>query len=232
MAMALAPAEPIGTSSAPSFCSNLERLRCRAGAGHNHPQLRGGWRDCTWLIGAQDKSTVQPRQSDRADRRHAIDREGDMDGPVSPRLTIFARAIDRIDDPDPALGQALLGVLGLFGQQGIVGPRLANGMAEELVCGLIARLAQRLGAEDARGADIQQQLARCLRQMGRQFGVGHDRPMLAAHGMSLATMASAASSAVMALVSMRISGPPVLIGAVDAGEVLKSYRCAPFCRGP
>jgi hypothetical protein len=47
-------------------------------------------------------------------------------------------------------------------------------MDEELVRHLITGLAQRLTFEDAARADLQQDAARDMGQMGGKFGVGHD----------------------------------------------------------
>jgi hypothetical protein len=44
-----------------------------------------------------------------------------MHRPVGTLFAIFARAIDRIDDPDAGLRQTLRRVLALFGEQAVVG---------------------------------------------------------------------------------------------------------------
>src|SRR3546814_18921294 len=46
-----------------------------------------------------------------------------MDGPIVPALAIFARAVERVDDPDAALTAAGRVVLFFFGQQRIGGAR-------------------------------------------------------------------------------------------------------------
>ena len=94
-------------------------------------------------------------------------------------------------------------VLHLLGQQAILGSRLAQGVHEKLVRRRIACLAERLRREHIRGAHLQQQLAGDFRQMRGQLGVVHAS---ARHGISIATMASAASSGVIFVVSMRSSG--------------------------
>src|SRR6185312_10005024 len=98
-------------------------------------------------IGAQDEAarrTVyrEPGQGDRADLGHAVDRQAHMNRPVGAFLAIFARTVDRVDDPTAGLAEALLGVLAFFGQQAVVRPRDAQGVDEELVGDLIASLAE------------------------------------------------------------------------------------------
>ena len=124
-----------------------------------------------------------------------------MHRPVGPRLAIFARAIDRIDDPDTRLGEPVVIVLFFLRQQPILAPHFAQRVAQKLVGGLVARLAQCLGTEHPGLADLDQDAPSHFCQMGGQRRVAHP-----GHGISRATMASAASSAVMVSVSIWISG--------------------------
>src|SRR3546814_12015256 len=69
-------------------------------------------------VGTKDE--IETRQRHRADGGLSIDRERDMDGPVGAGLAIFARAVERINDPPP-LGVKPRGiVLFLFGKHGDV----------------------------------------------------------------------------------------------------------------
>ena len=96
-----------------------------------------------------------------------------MHRPVGPRLAIFARAVDRVDDPDTFFRQALVGVLAFLAQQSVFWALLAQRMDEELVGGLVARFAQCLAAEHGAVADFDQNSARHVGEMGGKFGVGH-----------------------------------------------------------
>ena len=95
-----------------------------------------------------------------------------MDGPVATRLTIFAGAIDRIDDPHPLFGQAFGIVLLLFRQQSVFAALLAKCVTQELVGGLISRLAQCLALKHRRLAHRNQQAARHRCQMSGKLTVG------------------------------------------------------------
>jgi hypothetical protein len=184
-----------------------DRFGGRASAADHHAQLFGGRGHHYGLVGSQHRAAIQPRQCHRPQSGRAINGHADMHRPIRPRLAIFARAIDGIDNPDAALAQPCLIVLFLFGQQAVIGPGFTQGVTQELVGGLIARLAQRLGAEQTGRSNLDQYAPGHLRQMRGQIAVAH-RPGIGsrAHGISLATIASAASSAVMAVVSIRISG--------------------------
>ncbi len=160
-------------------------------------------------VGAQDDAILMARQRNRTDGRHAVDGKTDMDGPVGARLAIFAGAVDRIDDPHPAVGQPCAITGHLLGEQAILGPLLPQRMDEELVGGLVAGLAERLGAEQARGADLQQQAAGGFGEMGGQVRVCH-AALSHLSGMILRMICSAASCGVISTVLTRISG---LVGA-------------------
>ena len=177
------------------------RFGGRPRARHHHAQLFRRRRHGARFIRPQHDAALIPRQCHRTDHRRAVDRQPDMHRPVGPRLAIFARAIDRIDDPDTRLGEPVVIVLLFFGQQTILAPHFAQRVAQKLVGGLVARLAQRLCTEHPGFTHLDQYAPGHLRQMGGQCRVAHP-----AHGISRATMASAASSAVMVSVSIWISG--------------------------
>ena len=48
-----------------------------------------------------------------------------MHGPVGAFLAIFARAIDRVDDPDALFRQAFVGVLAFLAEQAVFRPLFA-----------------------------------------------------------------------------------------------------------
>src|SRR3546814_7994051 len=75
-------------------------------------------------------------QCDGPDRGVAVDAEGNMNRPVRAPFAIFARAIERVDDPDPLMGQALRGVDALFGQDAVVGTLGPEGV-ENIVIGYL-----------------------------------------------------------------------------------------------
>jgi hypothetical protein len=70
-----------------------------------------------------------------------------MDRPVAALFAVFAGPIDRVDDPDPRVGESFEVVLLLLGEQPIVRALFADRVDQELVGGLVAGLAQRLGRE-------------------------------------------------------------------------------------
>ncbi len=103
-----------------------------------------------------------------------------MDRPIAALLAIFARAIDRVDDPHPLLAEALLGIGRFFGQQSVIGPVLRNRVAQEAVGRLVTCLAQRLAFEQARGADGEQNPPGVMRQLCGEFGIVHRGPATSA----------------------------------------------------
>src|SRR3546814_3624354 len=122
-----------------------------------------------------------------ADRRHTIDRQADMHRPVAAPtvafgLGIFARAVDRIDDPHTRFAQPRRIVLFLCGEQAIVGAKLTQRIDQKAVGFLVAGLAQRLSFELAAGAHFEQDTPRLLRQMCRQSRVVHYRTSISAPG--------------------------------------------------
>ena len=179
-----------------------DRLGRRACPTDHHAQPRRCWRYRYRLVAAQHD--IEAGQGDRADLGPAIDRQRDMHRPVSAGLAIFAGAVDRIDDPHPALGQTLGIVLFLFGQEPVFRALFAQGVDQELVGRGVAGLAQRLEAEHPGFAHRQQETARHCGEMGGKFGVGHGRAHF--HGISWRMMCSAACSAVISAVLTRISG--------------------------
>ena len=96
-----------------------------------------------------------------------------MDRPVGPLLAVLTRAVDRVDDPHPALGEARGIVLLLFRKQAIVGPLLLQCRNDEVVGRGIAGIAERLAAQRAAGADVYEQAAGGLGEVGREVGIGH-----------------------------------------------------------
>ena len=201
----LGPGRPHGHQFSTQRFRDGDRFGRRAGAADHHAQPVGRGRNGPQTVGTQHRAAFQPRQGDRAQHRPPADGKAHMHGPVGPRFPIFAGAIHRIDDPDPVLGQAFRIVPFFLRQQSVVGSGFAQGMAQELIGGLIACLAQRLRAEHAGIADFDQYAPGGAGEVRGQVAVGqHLR--LCTHGISLATIASAASSGVMEVVSMRISG--------------------------
>src|SRR3546814_2772368 len=84
------------------------------------------------------------------------------------RISGWSPDVCSSDLPDRAFGQARLIVLLLLRQQAVFGPRFPQGAAEELVGGLVARLAQRGGAEQAAFPHIDQYASGHLGQMRGQ----------------------------------------------------------------
>src|SRR3569623_205308 len=124
-----------------------------------------------------------------------------MHRPVVAPLAIFARAVDRIDDPRPRLEEPRSVALAFFGQQAVIGALAADRVAQQVVGRRVAGLAEFLRVPVARRAHLEQQLARRLGDMRGEIGVGH-----AASPSRYATIRSAASSALSRVVSMWISG--------------------------
>jgi hypothetical protein len=144
-AIALAPAEPIGTSSAPIRSATADGFACGAGAADHHaeafavPAARPQAGQCA-------TRAPRPGSATAPSVGHAIDRKRDMHRPVSAFLAIFARAIDRIDNPDALLDRRSSVVLFLSDSSPSSGRCSRRAWNEELVGGRIACLAQRLAA--------------------------------------------------------------------------------------
>ena len=124
-------------------------------------------------VAAQHQPAVETGQGHRAYCGDAIDRQADMHGPIGPLFAVFARAVDRIDNPHAGFIQALFGVLAFFRQQPVLGMSGAQGMDKELVGDLIACLSERLAFEHSAGAHLQQDASGTLGEVGGQLGVGH-----------------------------------------------------------
>jgi len=131
-----------------------------------------------------------------------------MHRPIGALLAIFARAIDRIDNPNALLLEPSGAVLLFLGQQAIIRPSRAQGMAQELIGGRIARFAQCLTFKHTRIAHIAQDAPGDSGEMGCKFGVGHSLGVHGAHlsGKIWLMIYSAASVGVISTVLTRISG--------------------------
>ena len=79
--------------------------------------------------------TIHPRvmrqqyrgQADRARTRHAVHRQSDVHRPVRAAFAILAAAVDRVDDPHPAVVEPLEIVALFLREQTVVGAMLADG---------------------------------------------------------------------------------------------------------
>ncbi len=96
-----------------------------------------------------------------------------MHRPVLSPLGIFARPVERIDDPAPAVRQPFSVVRTLLREHRIAGPPLRQAGQDESVGDLIRDMAKRRARKARSVALFQQQPSRFLRQMGRQILVGH-----------------------------------------------------------
>src|SRR3546814_10581598 len=96
-------------------------------------------------------------------------------------------------------------VLFLFGKHGVVRTVRPQRLHDEGVGGAVAGAAQRLALKQAGALEGEEQIARHMGDMGGKFGVGHCIGGLR-HFSNSPTMSSAASSALIFVVSMRISG--------------------------
>ena len=190
-------------------------------------------RDGSGLVGAQDQSL--------AGQRHRADRWRRHRSPArhAPPSRSRASPYSRVPSTGSTIHTAALAqprgvVLFLLRQQPVIGPLLAQGMAQELVGGRVPGLAQRLQAEHA--ARAHGQSAACPSTSARWAAssasvMGHRAPYFS--GINLRMICAAASCAVISTVLMRISGlSGRFVGAVDPGEVLELHQPAPFCKGP
>ena len=100
-----------------------DRLAGRACAAHQHAQRVVGGGKRLRPVGAEHQ--IHSGQRHRADGRDAVDGEPNMHRPVGALLAVFARAVDRIDDPHARLVQSLGIVLLLFVEKAVVGPHRA-----------------------------------------------------------------------------------------------------------
>src|SRR3546814_2115535 len=96
-----------------------------------------------------------------------------MDGPVGAGLAIFARAVERINDPHP-LGVKPRGiVLFLFGKHGVVRTVRPQRLHDEGVGGAVAGPAQRLALKQAGTLEGEEQIARHMGDMGGERSEEH-----------------------------------------------------------
>ena len=96
-----------------------------------------------------------------------------MHRPVGPPFPIFARPVERIDDPAAAIGEPLAVVRAFLGEDRIARPPLRESGQDEGVRDLVRDMAERRAGEHGSVALFQQQPPRFLRQMGRQILVRH-----------------------------------------------------------
>ena len=127
-----------------------------------------------------------------------------MDGPVVETFAIFARSVERIDDPDPARG-ATRGIVGGFlGQDEVVRPCGLQAVEDQRV-GLCIAAAAEIGiGAIARGAEVAEQGGRFQRDRTGDLGVVHRSGLHTP--MIYSTIRSAATSGLSRIVSIRISG--------------------------
>ncbi len=93
-----------------------------------------------------------------------------MDRPVAAPLTIFARPVERIDDPQPATMEPGQIVARFLGQDRVVGIALPDHGEDQSVGLGIAAIAERLASQVAALADAQQRIARGARDDNREIG--------------------------------------------------------------
>lgn len=82
-------------------------------------------RRCEHLVGV--------RVVDHAKYRATIERQRNRDGILWNALQELARAVQRVDDPDAAVEQALAVVVGFLGEPGVVGKCAEQSLAERVV---------------------------------------------------------------------------------------------------
>jgi hypothetical protein len=153
-----------------------------------------------------------PRQRHGAQHRLAIHGQADMDRPVAAPLAIFARAVERIDDPHARLGKARGRIGGFLAQHAIVRPVRRHFGHQESIGQGIALRPQCLAFMRAGRAQVHQDAPGACGQMPRQFQIVHRLPrwpvqITGIHApITRSTIRSAASSGLSRLVSTRISG--------------------------
>ena len=125
-------------------------------------------------IGGQDE--VPGGERDRADRRDAVDHEGDVHGPVvAVLLAELPGAVERVDDPDPARAEADRVVGRLLREDRVVGTGRVQRIEDEDVGLGVALGAQGRGVV-ARRAELEEQLTGVVRDLGGELVVvGHRR---------------------------------------------------------
>ena len=155
----LAPAEPMGTVTAPEALGHGGDERGRAGPAHHHPGHGGPRRQGRGLAGAEHE--VESGQGHRPDRRGTVDGEGHVDGPVGPPLRVLAGAVERVDDPHPSgVGwSSSVGPVVLLGADPVLGEPLGQEADEQFV-GAPVTLGPQLLALEAAALQLGQDLAR------------------------------------------------------------------------
>ena len=131
-----------------------------------------------------------------------------MHRPIGPCLAIFAGAVDRVYDPHTLFRKAFFGILAFFRQQAIVGAKVPDCVAQELVGGFVSCLAQRLALDQSRSADVQQDAAGSLGQACSELGIVEiARVVCHLSAPSARTICSAASTGDISTVLTVMSGP-------------------------
>ncbi len=127
-----------------------------------------------------------------------------MDSPVVKALAIFARSVERIDDPYAAGGAARGIVGGLLGQDEIARPCGLQAVENQRVGFCIAAAAEIGIGAIATGAEVAEQSGRFQRDRPGDLGIGHRSGLHTP--MMCSTIRSAAASGLSCIVSIRISG--------------------------
>ena len=170
----LSPGGAHGNELCPQRFCDGHGFGCGSCSADQHPQLVGCGAQRGGLVCAQDKAGTG--QGNRTDGCDTIDGEPHMHGPVGAGLSIFARAVDRIDDPDARLGEPGVIVLFLFGEEAVVRPLFADGVAQELVGRRVTCGPQSLQAEHIGRPHFDQKSPSDFGQMGGQFRIRHRHP--------------------------------------------------------
>ena len=170
----LGPGGTHGDELCPQRLGDSHSFGSGACAADQHPKLVWCRSQRGRLIGAQDKAGTG--QGNRADGCDTINGQPNMHRPVGARLAIFAGAVDRVDDPDAGFGEPRIVVLFLFGEEPVVGPLFADGVAQELVGRRVTCGPQRLQAEHIGRPHLDQQSPGDFGQMGGQFRIRHRHP--------------------------------------------------------
>ena len=95
-----------------------------------------------------------------ADLDLAADDQRDVHGPVVAALRVLARAVERVDDPDPLARLPVRRArIALLGEQAVVRALRAQHAAQPFVCDGVARLAELAPLDQAARAGRSQHLA-------------------------------------------------------------------------
>ena len=112
-----------------------------------------------------------------------------MHGPVGPAgHAVLARAVERVDDPDPVCGQPRGGVLRLLREHRVARAVLGQLREQQLVGLRVAELAELLAGLTRRPLQVEQQLPGPVGEIRRE-------PRVSDHWFSTRSMTSAASAA-------------------------------------